>query len=56
VALDSLVKMKWTSFRDKDRPHLRDMINVGLLDETWLPRLPAELSSRLKELLDNPEG
>jgi len=56
VALDSLVKMKLTSFRDKDRMHLRDMLDVGLVDETWLPRLPAELASRLKELLDNPEG
>jgi hypothetical protein len=56
VALESLVRMKLTSFRDKDRTHLRDIIGVGLLDESWLPRLPVELSSRLKELLDNPEG
>ena len=56
VALESLVKMKLTSFRDKDRTHLRDMIDVNLVDETWLQRLPAELGSRLKELLDNPEG
>ena len=32
------------------------MIDVGLVDESWLPRLPAELSPRLKELLDDPEG
>ncbi len=56
VAFDSLVRMKLTSFRDKDRTHLRDMLDVGLLDATWLPRLPAELSPRLKELLDTPEG
>ena len=56
LALESLVKMKLTSFRLKDRMHILDMIDVGLVDETWLPRLPAELSSRLKELLDNPEG
>jgi len=56
VALEPLVKMKLTSFRDKDRMHLRDMIDVGLVDETWLARLPAELAPRLKELLDNPEG
>jgi hypothetical protein len=48
--------MKLTSFRDKDRMHLRDMIDVGLIDETWLSRLPAEVSPRLKDLLDNPEG
>jgi hypothetical protein len=56
LALEPLIKMKLTSFRLKDRVHLRDMIDVGLLDDSWLPRLPAELASRLKELLDNPEG
>src|SRR5262249_11524652 len=47
VALEPLVTMKLTSFRDKDRTHLRDMIDVGLVDKKWLPRLPAELSTRL---------
>ena len=56
VALESLVKMKLTSFRLKDRVHIIDMIDVGLIDESWLPRLPNELALRLKELLDNPEG
>jgi hypothetical protein len=56
LALESLVRIKLTSFRLKDRVHIRDMIDVGLIDETWLSRLPAELSPRLKELLDNPEG
>jgi Nucleotidyl transferase AbiEii toxin, Type IV TA system len=56
VAFESLVRMKLTSFRDKDRMHLRDMIDVGLLDESWLQRLPDQLSPRLKELLDNPES
>jgi hypothetical protein len=56
LALDSLVKMKLTSFRLKDRVHILDMIGVGLVDESWLRRLPGELSARLKELLDNPEG
>jgi hypothetical protein len=56
VALEPLVKMKLISFRRKDQVHVLDMIDVGLVDESWLPRLPAELSPRLKELLDNPEG
>lgn len=56
LALEPLVIMKLTSFRDKDRTHLRDMIEVGLVDRTWLTRLPAALSERLKELLDNPDG
>jgi hypothetical protein len=54
--LDALVRMKLTSFRDKDRTHVRDLIGVGLADASWLKRLPTELGSRLQELLDNPEG
>ena len=56
VALESLVRMKLTSCRRKDLVHIHDMLDVGLVDATWLPRLPEELSVRLKELLDNPEG
>lgn len=56
VALESLVRMKLTSYRAKDRMNLLDMIYVGILDDTWLPRLPPALSQRLKALLDNPEG
>ncbi len=54
--LESLVAMKLTSFRLKDRVHLLDMIDVGLIDASWLNRLPEPLSARLKGLLDNPEG
>jgi hypothetical protein len=56
LALESLVNMKLTSFRDKDRTHLRDLIEVGLVDRTWLDRLQAELAQRLQELLDDPDG
>ena len=56
LTLAALVRVKLTAFRDKDRTHLRDMIDIGLIDETWLPRLPAELAARLKELLDDPQG
>jgi hypothetical protein len=48
--------MKLTSFLLKDRMHLRDMLDVELIDETWLTRYPAELAARLQELLDNPNG
>lgn len=37
--------------RDHDRAHLRDMIDVGLVDRTMLAGLPAELASRLDTLL-----
>ena len=56
ITLDALVRMKLTSFRDKDRMHLRDMIDVELVDNTWPARLPPELGARLQELLDNPDG
>jgi hypothetical protein len=56
VSLDALVRMKLTSFRDKDRTHLRDLIEVGLVGSSWSDRLPSNLRSRLQELLDNPEG
>ena len=48
--------MKLTSFRDKDRVHVRDLMAVGLVDESWLERLPTPLRSRLQELLDDPDG
>ncbi len=56
IDLDSLVRMKLTSYRDKDRTHLRDMIGVGLIDETWPAKLPPELGRRLQSLLDDPDG
>jgi hypothetical protein len=56
VSLPALVRMKLTSFRDKDRTHLRDLLDVGLIDKTWLTKLPAELAPRLRLLLDTPEG
>jgi hypothetical protein len=56
VGFEPLVRMKLVSFRDKDRTHLRDMIDVGLIDATWAARLPRELAKRLQALLDTPEG
>jgi hypothetical protein len=31
------------------------MLGVGLIDASWLPRLPSLLAERLQELIDNPE-
>lgn len=56
LSLDALVRMKLTSFRDKDRVHLRDLIDVGLVDATWLERLPTPLVERLQSVLATPEG
>jgi hypothetical protein len=56
LPLEKLIVMKLTSFRDKDRVHIRDMISIGLIDATWLDRFNPELRVRLQELLDDPDG
>lgn len=56
VTLDALVRMKLTAFRDKDRTHLRDLIDVGLVNRSFLEKLPSELRPRLQLLFDTPEG
>lgn len=56
LSLDALVRIKLTAFRDKDRVHLRDLIEVGLIDASWVARFPPELGSRLQSLLDTPGG
>jgi hypothetical protein len=55
ISLPALVRMKLSSFRDKDRMHLRDLIETGLVDETWCAELPEALAVRLRELLEHPE-
>ncbi|NOZ39322.1 MAG: nucleotidyltransferase family protein [Planctomycetes bacterium] len=56
VSLESLVRMKLTSDRDKDRVHVRDMIGVGLVNATWTTRFSSQLAERLQHLLDTPDG
>ncbi|MBL8811261.1 MAG: hypothetical protein JNM43_13885 [Planctomycetaceae bacterium] len=56
IPLRSLVMMKLTSFRCKGQVHLLDMISIGLIDESWCHQLPNELSQRLQQLLDDPDG
>jgi hypothetical protein len=48
VSVADLVKMKLTSFRDKDRVHVRDLDGVGLIT----PEVEAVLSATLKSRLD----
>ena len=52
ATLDALVRMKLTSFRLRDKVHLLDLLDVGLIDETWCDRFPPELGVRLQELLE----
>ncbi len=56
LSLDALVRMKLTSFCRKDQVHLQDMLDIGLIDSTWLARLPVELAPRLQHLIDTPQG
>jgi len=56
LSLEALVRINLTAYRDKDRTHLRDLIEVGLVDRSWLDRLPNELAKRLKSILDDPFG
>ena len=52
---DRLVRMKLNSYRLKDRVHLLDMIQLGIIDESWLSKFPEPLAERLKSLLENPD-
>lgn len=56
LTLEALVQMKLTSFRDKDRTHIRDLIGVGLIDASWPAKYPEDLAARLQQILDNPDG
>lgn len=56
LSLEALVRMKLNSFRDKDRMHLRDLLDVGLLDSSWPARLLPEHAARLQQLIDDPDG
>lgn len=56
LTLDALLRMKLTSFRTVDAVHIRDLIEVGLVDQSWVSRLPPELAGRLQQLIDTPEG
>jgi hypothetical protein len=56
IQLEPLVRMKLTAFRDKDRTHLRDLIEVGLVNADWIDRYSGELKERLRALIETPEG
>lgn len=56
LSLEALVRVKLNVFRRKDQVHLSDMLDVGLIDQTWTARYPPELAERLQLLIDTPEG
>jgi hypothetical protein len=56
IALEALLVMKLLSNRRKDQVHVQDLIGVGLVDSSWLAKLPPELAERLKHILDTPDA
>jgi len=48
--LPALVRMKLTSYRDADRVHLRDLIELGMIDAGVRNAVPPGLLGRLHEL------
>lgn len=54
--LPALVRMKLTSFRLKDQVHLQDLASVGLIDSSWLSKVPEPLVERLRYILENPDA
>jgi len=55
IELLPLLTMKLTAFRDKDRVHLRDMLELDMITPELDAALPPELRARLDELRANPE-
>lgn len=55
LPLESLVRMKLNSNRRKDQVHIEDMLDVGLIDASWVEKLPAELGARLQHVIATRE-
>lgn len=51
LSLPALVRMKLTFFRDIDRVHLADLVQVGLIDDAALNPLPSSLRTRMDDLM-----
>jgi hypothetical protein len=56
IPLEPLVHMKLLSNRLKDRVHVQDLVGVGLIDRSWLAKLPPLLAQRLQAILDTPDA
>ncbi len=56
ISLAALIRMKLTANRLKDKVHILDMIEVGLIDQSTVATVLPELAPRLQELIDNPDS
>jgi hypothetical protein len=48
--------MELAHHRTVNKVLVRDLIDVGLIDQSWTAKLPPPLDERLQALLDTPEG
>ncbi len=55
-SLEALVRTKLVAWRRKDQLHLLDLLEAGLIDETWTGRFQEPLRGRLQDLIDHPES
>jgi len=56
LKLEELIQLELLLNRNKDQMHVRDLIDVGLIDRTWLAKLPPVLAERLQGILDTPDA
>lgn len=56
LQLKPLVSLLLAQHRNEDLMLARDLIDVGLIDQTWPAKFTSELATRLQHLLDTPEG
>ena len=56
LRLDALMRLLLARDRLIDRVLIRDLIDVGLVRQSWTARLPPVLAGRLRSLLDTPDG
>jgi hypothetical protein len=56
LILDALIELELLQNRNVNAMQVRDMIDVGLIDQSWVAKLPPDLAKRLQAILDTPEA
>lgn len=55
LELEELLVMKLQSRRHIDLAHVRDLLDVGLIDSAWIEHLPEDLAAQFDEILAEPQ-
>ena len=50
------MQIKLTSFLLKDQAHLMDLIQLRMINRTWIAKFPRPLAERLEQLLNHPDA